>query len=180
MGAVQVQVDGFSEEDQVKLYTLTQQGKSQGRQGLGTGSQPKKVASARWKGTRTAIADSDDERADAQEPPQAAADATSDASNTAAAVVGRSQQNAPEDVAPCQRSAVQPDQIKWKKLAAKVLKSSNKLALSWRKLQKLVFQSANLPDDDVHVECFRTRIQASSKFMIQGNKVMLAQPCDTL
>ncbi|KAK9812809.1 hypothetical protein WJX72_004183 [[Myrmecia] bisecta] len=39
----QVNVHGFSEKDQENLYTLTQGGASQGRQGLGRSSEPKKL-----------------------------------------------------------------------------------------------------------------------------------------
>jgi hypothetical protein len=51
---------GFSEKDQEDLYMSSHGGKSQGRSGLVVGSLPKKVAGARWTGTKTKL-DSDSE-----------------------------------------------------------------------------------------------------------------------
>jgi hypothetical protein len=51
---------GFSEQDQEDLYMSSHGGKSQGRAGLGVGGLPKKVAGARWAGTKTRL-DSDSE-----------------------------------------------------------------------------------------------------------------------
>lgn len=68
---VQVNVHGFSEQDQVDLYSLTQGGASKSKQGLGQGSAPKKVAGARWEGTKMRIGESDSE----PEQPEAVAEA---------------------------------------------------------------------------------------------------------
>ncbi|KAK9831786.1 hypothetical protein WJX74_009295 [Apatococcus lobatus] len=75
-----VNVHGFSEQDQVDLYSLTQGGASKSKQGLGQASAPKKVAGARWEGTKMRIGDASDldepEQAEAATP---AADAEVDA-----------------------------------------------------------------------------------------------------
>lgn len=54
---------GFSEQDQTDLYTRANAGRSQGRVGLGTSSQ-RKVAGARWTGTKTKLGDSESEDGD--------------------------------------------------------------------------------------------------------------------
>jgi hypothetical protein len=51
----------FSEQDQTDLYNRVQSGKSQGRVGLGTNSQPKKIGGARWQGTKTWLGDRESE-----------------------------------------------------------------------------------------------------------------------
>ncbi len=61
---VQVNVHGFSEQDQVDLYSLTQDGASKSKQGLGKANAPKKVAGANWEGTKIRIGDSDSEPAE--------------------------------------------------------------------------------------------------------------------
>ena len=62
----------FSEQDQTDLYNAAHSGKSQGRVGLGTSSQPKKIGGARWQGSKTRL-DSDSEQDVADEQLDAAA-----------------------------------------------------------------------------------------------------------
>jgi Pin2-interacting protein X1 len=60
-----INTEGFLEEDQEALYTQAQLGRATGKSGLGQGSQPKKVAGARWAGTKTKIgSDSDGDEGD--------------------------------------------------------------------------------------------------------------------
>ena len=56
----QVQINGFSEQDQENLYMATQAGKSAGKKGLGKSSQGKPIGGAKWEGTKTAF-DGDEE-----------------------------------------------------------------------------------------------------------------------
>ena len=51
----------FSEQDQTDLYNQAQTSKSQGRIGLGQSQQPKKIAGARWKGTKTKLSEASDD-----------------------------------------------------------------------------------------------------------------------
>jgi len=51
----QVQINGFSEQDQENLYMATQAGKSAGKKGLGKSSQGKPIGGAKWEGTKTAF-----------------------------------------------------------------------------------------------------------------------------
>ncbi|GJP49028.1 hypothetical protein CLOM_g8289 [Closterium sp. NIES-68] len=48
---------GFSEQDQENLYNLVHDHATSGKQGLGIGDLPKKVAGARWKGTKHTFED---------------------------------------------------------------------------------------------------------------------------
>ena len=57
---LQVQINGFSEQDQENLYMATQAGKSAGKKGLGKSSQGKPIGGAKWEGTKTAF-DGDEE-----------------------------------------------------------------------------------------------------------------------
>jgi len=54
------QVEGFLEEDQVAAWTAAQDGATKSKQGLGRSGQPRKVAGARWQGTRTKLGSDDD------------------------------------------------------------------------------------------------------------------------
>lgn len=51
----------FSEQDQEDLYHQTADAQRQGRGGIGQRSLPKKVAGARWQGTKVKLDDSSDE-----------------------------------------------------------------------------------------------------------------------
>ena len=44
--------DGFSEQDQTDLYNSAQDGKTQGKQGLGVGSRPGQLKKRAWKGKK--------------------------------------------------------------------------------------------------------------------------------
>lgn len=57
---IQVQINGFSEQDQENLYMATQAGKSAGKKGLGKSTQGKLIGGAKWEGTKTAF-DGDEE-----------------------------------------------------------------------------------------------------------------------
>ncbi|KXZ53675.1 hypothetical protein GPECTOR_6g592 [Gonium pectorale] len=64
-GKAKINVSGFREQDQENLYEQAQHGAAHGRQGLGRGDMPKKVAGARWCGTKTKLGDEDEEDEDA-------------------------------------------------------------------------------------------------------------------
>eukprot|EP00887_Chlorella_sp_A99_P006340 scaffold3.g6340.t1 len=65
-GGARITAHGFSEQDQANLYHLAHDGATQGRVGLGRSSMPKKVAGARWAGTKTRLgSDSEDEEEEA-------------------------------------------------------------------------------------------------------------------
>ncbi|GIL91590.1 hypothetical protein Vretimale_9640 [Volvox reticuliferus] len=59
-GKAKINVTGFQEQDQENLYEQAQHGAAHGRQGLGRSDMPKKVAGARWCGTKTKLGDDDD------------------------------------------------------------------------------------------------------------------------
>ncbi|EFJ47248.1 hypothetical protein VOLCADRAFT_105212 [Volvox carteri f. nagariensis] len=59
-GKARINITGFKEQDQENLYEQAQHGAAHGRQGLGRSEMPKKVAGARWCGTKTKL-DEDDE-----------------------------------------------------------------------------------------------------------------------
>ncbi|KAG2442104.1 hypothetical protein HYH02_009593 [Chlamydomonas schloesseri] len=63
-GRTKIQITGFREQDQENLYEQAQHGAAHGRQGLGRGDMPKKVAGARWCGTKTKISEGDEEEAE--------------------------------------------------------------------------------------------------------------------
>ncbi|PNW81229.1 hypothetical protein CHLRE_07g347400v5 [Chlamydomonas reinhardtii] len=58
-GRAKIQITGFREQDQENLYEQAQHGAAHGRQGLGRSDMPKKVAGARWCGTKTKISEGD-------------------------------------------------------------------------------------------------------------------------
>ncbi|GIL53485.1 hypothetical protein Vafri_9078 [Volvox africanus] len=60
-GKAKINVTGFQEQDQENLYEQAQHGAAHGRQGLGRSDMPKKVAGARWCGTKTKLDDDDDD-----------------------------------------------------------------------------------------------------------------------
>lgn len=61
---IQVNINGFSEQDQENLYNVTQAGKSAGKKGLGKSSQGKPIGGAKWEGTKTVL-DEEEEQVDA-------------------------------------------------------------------------------------------------------------------
>ncbi|GLC53435.1 hypothetical protein PLESTB_000744800 [Pleodorina starrii] len=63
-GKAKINVSGFKEQDQENLYEQAQHGAAHGRQGLGRSDMPKKVAGARWCGTKTKL---DEEEEDEEE-----------------------------------------------------------------------------------------------------------------
>ena len=60
----QVNINGFSEQDQENLYNATRAGKSAGKKGLGKSSQGKPIGGAKWEGSKTVL-DQEEEQADA-------------------------------------------------------------------------------------------------------------------
>ena len=63
---------GFCEDDQVAAYNAVHDGATHGKQGLGVRDAPKKVAGARWAGTKVRLGD---ESAEDEPVPEPAADA---------------------------------------------------------------------------------------------------------
>ncbi|KAG2496381.1 hypothetical protein HYH03_005609 [Edaphochlamys debaryana] len=61
-----ITITGFKEEDQENLYEQAQHGAAHGRQGLGRSDMPKKVAGARWCGTKTKLDDGDEVEEEAE------------------------------------------------------------------------------------------------------------------
>eukprot|EP00884_Botryococcus_braunii_P011075 jgi/Botrbrau1/1996/Bobra.0052s0038.1 len=62
-----IRVHGFREADQEGLYNATHDKAVQGRKGLGGAQALRKVAGARWQGTRTVLDSDDDDAEDASE-----------------------------------------------------------------------------------------------------------------
>ncbi|GLI67156.1 hypothetical protein VaNZ11_011369 [Volvox africanus] len=61
LSKAKINVTGFQEQDQENLYEQAQHGAAHGRQGLGRSDMPKKVAGARWCGTKTKLDDDDND-----------------------------------------------------------------------------------------------------------------------
>ena len=60
MYAMQVSINGFSEQDQENLYNATQAGKSAGKKGLGKSTHVGTIGGAKWEGKKTILGDEDE------------------------------------------------------------------------------------------------------------------------
>eukprot|EP00898_Chlorokybus_atmophyticus_P009276 jgi/Chlat1/979/Chrsp108S01397 len=146
-------VRGFSEKDQEDLYTQVQNKSIAGKKGLGVDGLPKKVAGARWGGTKMTFDDDDEGTEQAGPPPQTAL----------------------QEVQP---DAVAAPKIKWKKLIQQALKTSQKGVMRISKLKEKVLELSAAQgiaitySDGVEKE-FLYEIERSSKFVVTGNKVAL-------
>ncbi|KAK3269202.1 hypothetical protein CYMTET_22338 [Cymbomonas tetramitiformis] len=149
---------GFDEDDQERLYNATQGAATSGRAGLGIADRPKKVAGARWGGTKKKY-DDDDDGSDEAEPEEA---------------------EAAEKMTPS-ASTPQKSDIKWKKLAEKAFAEAGSGKMKLKKLQKMVLASAKekkaagtFGDAALKAE-FQERLQESSRFHVEDETVSLVE-----
>eukprot|EP00976_Prorocentrum_cordatum_P056924 1148529-Prorocentrum_minimum.AAC.4 len=116
---------GFSEADQERLYTATQGGATSGRQGLGIADRPKKVAGARWKGSKQTFGDDSDKEGQEAEEAEAKGGASLKSSKSG------DQANGAEEAI---------SKIKWKKATETILNESEEGKLKVKKFVKKVIE----------------------------------------
>lgn len=193
---------GFNEADQESLYMRAHGKATHGHQGLGIGSAPKKVAGARWEGTKTKL-ESDDEDDDAEgegeegelglpqpELPELteieivmpkkwqAARAAERASGSSGAA-DEARPKAAAGSGASSESGAGPDDalsgLKWKRLAVAVLADSGKSRMRTKKLVAAVLDRGQVPEGrraTVSARLAET-LSASSRFVVKDGKVSL-------
>ncbi|BDA41447.1 probable G patch domain-containing protein 4 at N-terminal half [Coccomyxa sp. Obi] len=145
----------FTEQTQEDLYTATQAAKATAKKGLGIASMPRKVAGARWQGTKTLI----EEDAEDGTGPQAV-----DAAEHGGAAEERCLQNA-----------------KWKKLAKAALLKRAERCMTAKRLKQEVVKTAlakagvTVPKATRKVlqDAMLTKVSSSSLFAVNDGIVQL-------
>ena len=173
----------FREDDQEALYHRVQSGATQAHAGLGRAAMPKKVAGARWEGTKTRLgsdseseggAESEEEMEEEEEGEEQGNGIVIVMPRTAAAKArGVSGADAPGSEAPPAAAPSAPGKppvpptakpIKWKKLVLQTLQQSEKKKLRHSKLVAAVARAAGLPKED------RLTVHAAVEGVIKGSK----------
>lgn len=174
----------FREDDQEALYHRVQSGATQAHAGLGRAAMPKKVAGARWEGTKTRLgsdseseggAESEEETEEEEEEGEEQGNGIVIVMPRTAAAKARSVSGAgapsPEPSPAAAPSApgkppVPPTAkpIKWKKLVLQTLQQSEKKKLRHSKLVAAVARAAGLPKED------RLTVHAAVEGVIKGSK----------
>ena len=165
---------GFSEKDQENLYSDAHTHATHGKQGLGIGDAPKKVAGARWQGTKTKLTDSDDEEEAVEEDEEA----SSEEEDTGIVVLSAKQPaqvpslkfQLPEKGGKVKKSKGEsPD---FEALAISILKAEKKRSLNLKVLKSRVLEAAGLEEGGKKVV---KAIKANAGlFQIVDKKVTLA------
>ncbi|GAX73190.1 hypothetical protein CEUSTIGMA_g643.t1 [Chlamydomonas eustigma] len=143
---------GFNEHDQENLYTQVHQGATQGKQGLGRADAPKKVAGARWAGTKTKLgSDSEHEewkdRLNDREDSSNKESELEDAVNDEAVVVYASKKEVADGQLGCRKVLIggvskEGDQDKNRKPVSKVSGESSAGKVHWKKIARRVLKEA--------------------------------------
>ena len=169
--ALQVKINGFSEQDQENLYMATHLGKTSGKKGLGKSTQPKDIAGVKWAGKKTMLDDVDTQ----------SVEDTVDAAQTAAVNPSLSAQTADarQNTATEPLDSVEADLsgMKWKKKAKQLLNTAPAGKMKVKKLQKLLLDQSQCPKaawDRLSTEMM-TQLAASKLFQLTKSSILLVQ-----
>lgn len=152
----------FNEDDQENLYNLVQDKSTTGKQGLGIKDRPKKIAGVHYQGKKTSFDDSDDEES-ADEP---FADFTTSAKRKR------------DDSLEIQK--IDEPKVKVKKLCKKLLLQVPGESLKLKQLKVLIDEHStsvlsNFSSKKDALAYLRRKIEGSTKFRVERNRVSLAQ-----
>ena len=180
---------GFSEKDQENLYTDVHNHATHGKQGLGIGDAPKKVAGARWQGTKTKLdSDDEDEEAVADEQDE---EASSEEEDTGIVVLSakkpaqidslKSQPREEKKKGKKPKDSQSEKKVDVVEMAAKILREEKSRALSLKELKSRYLKAAGLSKHDSSSEKpakrFVKAIKANTAmFKLVEKKVLLLQP----
>eukprot|EP00198_Chlamydomonas_reinhardtii_P003111 XP_001692447.1 predicted protein [Chlamydomonas reinhardtii] len=158
-GRAKIQITGFREQDQENLYEQAQHGAAHGRQGLGRSDMPKKVAGARWCGTKTKISEGDGDDEEEEEEAGKGSGSGSGGKDGKKAKKDKKgkkdkQENEPAAAAPSgdtaaeagssQPAAADGKQPKWRTLVRQLLADAPERRLKLKKLHKQLEESHGL------------------------------------
>lgn len=168
---------GFSEKDQENLYSDVHNHATHGKQGLGIGDAPKKVAGARWQGTKTRLdSDDEDEAADPEDE-----EASSEEEDTGIVVLSAKkpvQIDHPEPLMEKKRKKAEEkpsNEIDVERLAVKILSEEKSKSLSLKELKSRFLKASGLSNEDKKEgKRLIKAIKASTdKFKLEGKRVFL-------
>eukprot|EP00252_Welwitschia_mirabilis_P025651 TRINITY_DN8115_c0_g1_i1.p1 TRINITY_DN8115_c0_g1~~TRINITY_DN8115_c0_g1_i1.p1 ORF type:complete len:400 (-),score=107.19 TRINITY_DN8115_c0_g1_i1:267-1466(-) len=161
----------FCEKDQENLYNLVQGKATTGKQGLGIGDRPRKVAGTQWKGQKVTF-DIHEENEDVL----ASDEDTKDTSNRK---MPTNQEKFAVSVQDSEKAG--SSRFKWKKACRKLLKEAPGQSMKIKHLKKQVQAQCKsfLSECSSHHDAtlsLKQKLECSSKFLVEGNMVSL---CDT-
>ncbi|KAL4422211.1 hypothetical protein ABPG77_009686 [Micractinium sp. CCAP 211/92] len=147
----------FDEDDQARIYTTAQAKKAQGKVGLGQGTGTVKVGGVKWEGKKVSFEDAEE--------------GGDEAAAAAAAGTGAGSEDA---AAPSWEASV-----KWKKIINQQLAAAEQQQLKLKELQRLVVAAVlkkhggAVSSKAAVKAAFASRLESSSKFVVEGKLVKL-------